>query len=382
MATTVVITGASAGIGRAVALEFARQGCNVALMARGVERLESAAREARAFGVAALAIPADVADGDIVDAAADRVENELGLIDVWVNNAMVTIFAPARAVRFDEYRRVTEVTYLGQVHGTLAALRCMRRRDRGTIVQVGSALSYRAIPLQSAYCAAKFAVRGFTDSLRSELAHEGSRIRLTMVQLPAVNTPQFDWARSRMAQPAQPLPPIFQPEAVAPEIVRAAREAPRELWIGHSTLRAITGAMFLPQTGDRILAQRGYAGRPGAEHGTVHPDNLFSPPPGDPGTRGHFNSEAHAIAAGFDPATVHSGGLFLMLMSLAGAFAAGAFVKGWLANGQPVPDGMGRPLQQAQTGRPAAARSMPVGLAPAKRQGRGHRENAANMTTS
>ena len=379
MVTTVVITGASAGIGRAVALEFARQGCNVALMARGVERLESAAREARAFGVAALAVPADVADGDIVDAAAGRVENELGPIDVWVNNAMVTIFAPARAVRFDEYRRVTEVTYLGQVHGTLAALRCMRRRNRGTIVQVGSALSYRAVPLQSAYCAAKFAVRGFTDSLRSELAHEGSRIRLTMVQLPAVNTPQFDWARSRMAQRAQPLPPIFQPEAVAPQIVRAAREAPRELWIGHSTLKAIAGAMFLPQTGDRILAQQSYAGRPGAEHGTVHPDNLFSPPPGDPGTRGRFNSEAHTIAAGFDPAAVHSGGLFLMLMSLAGAFAAGAFVKGWLANGQQAPDGK---APQGRMARPAAAHLMPLGVARAKRQARPHRESAANMTAS
>jgi short-subunit dehydrogenase len=383
MATTVVITGASAGIGRAVALEFARQGCNVALVARGVERLESAAHEARAFGVAALAIPADVADGDIVDAAAERVESELGPVDVWVNNAMATVFAPARAVRFDEYRRVTEVTYLGQVHGTLAALRCMRRRNRGTIVQVGSALSYRAVPLQSAYCAAKFAVRGFTDSLRSELAHEGSRIRLTMVQLPAVNTPQFDWARSRMAQRAQPLPPIFQPEAVAPEIVRAAREAPRELWIGHSTLRAIAGAMFLPQTGDRILAQQGYAGPVSAGHDTVHPDNLFSPPPGDPGTRGRFNAEAHTVAAGFDPAAVHSGGLFLMLMSLAGAFAAGALVKGWLADKQlPAPDGAARRFQGAQTGRPATARLMPVGVARAKRQGPARRDNAVNMTAS
>jgi short-subunit dehydrogenase len=379
MVTTVVITGASAGIGRAVALEFARQGCNVALMARGVERLESAAREARAFGVAALAVPVDVADGDIVDAAAGRVENELGPIDVWVNNAMVTIFAPVRAVRFDEYRRVTEVTYLGQVHGTLAALRCMRRRNRGTIVQVGSALSYRAVPLQSAYCAAKFAVRGFTDSLRSELAHEGSRIRLTMVQLPAVNTPQFDWARSRMAQRAQPLPPIFQPEAVAPQIVRAAREAPRELWIGHSTLKAIAGAMFLPQTGDRILAQQSYAGGPGAERGTVQPDNLFSPPPGDPGSRGRFNSEAHTIAAGFDPAAVHSGGLFLMLMSLAGAFAAGAFVKGWLANGLQARDGM---APQGRVERPAAAHLMPLGVARAKRQARPYRESAANMMAS
>jgi short-subunit dehydrogenase len=333
MATTVVITGASAGLGRAVALEFARQGCNVALLARGVERLESAAREARAYGVAALAIPADVADADVLDAAAERVENELGPIDVWVNNAMVTIFAPAQAVRSDEYRRVTEVTYLGQVHGTLAALRRMRRRNRGTIVQVGSALSYRAIPLQAAYCAAKFAVRGFTDSLRSELAHEGSRIRLTMVQLPAVNTPQFDWARSRMAGRAQPLPPVFQPEAVAPEIVRAARDAPRELWIGHSTLKAILGAMLLPETGDRILSREGYAGQLSAEPASaVHADNLFSPPQGDPGTRGRFNTGARLAAAGFEPATLHSGGLFLALTSLAGAFIAGAVVLGRFAN--------------------------------------------------
>jgi short-subunit dehydrogenase len=335
MATIVVITGASAGIGRAVALEFARRGCNVALIARGVERLESAAREARAFGVEALAIPADVADADIVDAAAERVEDELGPIDVWVNNAMVTIFAPAYAIRSDEYQRVTQVTYLGQVHGTLAALRRMRRRNRGTIVQVGSALSYRAIPLQSAYCAAKFAVRGFTDSLRAELAHEGSRIRLTMVQLPAVNTPQFDWARSRMAEKARPLLPVFQPEAVATEIVRAAREAPRELWIGHSTLKAIVGAMLLPETGDRILSRHGYTGQLSAKpHGAVHTDNLFSPPPGDPGARGRFNEGAHTRAAGFEPASLHSGGLFLVLVSFAGAFIAGAFALGRFVNAQ------------------------------------------------
>jgi NADP-dependent 3-hydroxy acid dehydrogenase YdfG len=287
-----------------------------------------------------------VADADLVDAAAERVENELGPIDVWVNNAMVTIFAPAQAVRSDEYRRVTDVTYLGQVHGTLAALRRMRRRNRGTIVQVGSALSYRAIPLQAAYCAAKFAVRGFTDSLRSELAHERSRIRLTMVQLPAVNTPQFDWARSRLAGRAQPLPPVFQPEAVAPEIVRAAWEAPRELWIGHSTLEAIVGAMLLPETGDRILAQQGYAGQLAAEpHGAVHhPDNLFTPPPGDPGTRGRFNDDAYATAAGFKPAALRSGGLLLALTSLAAAFITGAFVLRRFANGSATPHRTAHPL--------------------------------------
>jgi short-subunit dehydrogenase len=355
MVTTVVVTGASAGVGRAVALEFARQGCNVALMARGVERLESAAREARAFGVEALPIAVDVADGDIMDAAAERVEHELGPIDVWVNNAMVTIYAPAQAIRFDEYRRVTEVTYLGQVHGTLAALRRMRRRNRGTIVQVGSALSYRAIPLQSAYCAAKFAVRGFTDSLRSELAHDGSQIRLTMVQLPAVNTPQFDWARSRMAERAKPLPPVFQPEAVAPEIVRAAREAPRELWIGHSTLKAIVGAMLLPETGDRILSREAYAGQLTAEpHAAVHPDNLFSPPPGDPGARGRFGDGAHTKAAGFAPASLRNGGLFLALTSLAGAFIAGAYVLGRITD--------------ARSARQREARVIPLALLQAKRR--------------
>jgi short-subunit dehydrogenase len=328
MATTVVITGASAGIGRAVALEFARMGCNIALLARGVERLESAARQARQFGVEALAIPVDVADGDALDAAAGRVETALGPIDVWVNNAMVTIFAPVHAIRSDEFRRVTEVTYLGQVHGTLAALRRMRRRNQGTIVQVGSALSYRAIPLQSAYCAAKFAVRGFTDALRSELAQERSRIRLTMVQLPAVNTPQFDWARSRMAEKARPAPPIFQPEAIAPEIVRAAQEAPRELWIGRSTAKAIVGAMLLPDMAENFLALQGNSDQFAEPHAGSPADNLFSPPPGDPGTRGRFDNQACTKTVGFEPAWLRAGGLFLILASIAGAFVAGAFVLG------------------------------------------------------
>jgi len=324
MATTVVVTGASAGVGRAVAHEFARLGCNVALMARGIERLESATRQAREFGVEALAIPVDVADAAVLDAAAERVETELGPIDVWVNNAMATIFAPVHAIRSDEFRRVTEVTYLGQVHGTLAALRRMRRRNRGTIVQVGSALSYRAIPLQSAYCAAKFAVRGFTDALRSELAHEGSRIRLTMVQLPAVNTPQFDWARRRMVEKAQPVPPIFQPEAIACEIARAAREAPRELWIGRSSLKAIIGTMLLPGTGDRILAREGYSGQLTSEpRNEARPDNLFTPPPGDPGAHGRFDSQASTEVVGFEPAWMRAGALFLVLLSIAGAFALG-----------------------------------------------------------
>lgn len=332
MTATVVITGASAGIGRAVAVEFARLGCDVALLARGIARLESAAQQARGFGVQALAIAVDVADAAAVDAAAERVETELGPIDVWVNNAMVTIFAPVHAIRSDEFRRVTEVTYLGQVHGTLAALRRMRRRDRGTIVQVGSALSYRAIPLQSAYCAAKFAVRGFTNALRSELEHEGSQIRLTMVQLPAVNTPQFDWARSRITEKAQPVPPIFQPEAIAREIVRAAQDAPRELWIAGSTLKAIIGTMLLPGTADRILSREGYSDQLATEpRNTVHPDNLFYPPPGDPGAHGRFDSQAHTKVVGFEPVWLRAAGLLLVIASVAGAFALGRLANGGAA---------------------------------------------------
>jgi NAD(P)-dependent dehydrogenase (short-subunit alcohol dehydrogenase family) len=322
--TNVVITGASAGVGRAVALEFARKRCNVALIARGKDRLESAASEARQFGIKAVPVVADVADAAAVDAAADRVEQELGPIDVWVNDAMVTIFAPVHMIAPEEFRRVTEVTYLGQVNGTLAALKRMRPRNRGTIVQVGSALSYRAIPLQSAYCAAKFAVRGFTDSLRSELAHERSNIRLTMVQLPAVNTPQFDWARSRMARKSEPVPPIFQPEAIAREIVRAAREAPRELWIGRSALKAIIGTMLLPRLGDHVLATEGYSGQLTAEprkDGAI--DNMFEPPPGDPGAHGRFDRRASSAVVGFDPKWLRTGALCAMLGVVAGAFALG-----------------------------------------------------------
>ncbi|HEY7245278.1 MAG TPA: SDR family oxidoreductase [Xanthobacteraceae bacterium] len=324
MRSTAVVTGASAGVGRAVAIELARRGHDVALLARGKERLESAAQEARGFGVAALPIATDVADAAAVDAAADRVESALGPIDIWVNVAMATIFAPVHAIAPDEFRRVTEVTYLGQVHGTLAALRHMRARNRGTIVQVGSALSYRAIPLQSAYCAAKFAVRGFTDSLRSELAHERSNIRLTMVQLPAVNTPQFDWARSRMASKAQPLPPIFQPEAIAREIVRAAYDAPRELWIGRSAVKAIAGTLLLPGLGDRLLASEGYSGQLASEpRDPDRPDNLFEPPPGDPGAHGRFDQRASPAVVSFDSSWLRAGALLGLLALTSTAFALG-----------------------------------------------------------
>ncbi len=251
MGQVVVITGASAGVGRAAARAFGACGAAVGLLARGREGLAVAAAEVERSGGRALALPTDVADAGAVERAAEAVERELGPIDVWVNCATATIFAPLHAITPEEYRRATEVTYLGYVWGTMAALRRMRPRNRGTIVQVGSALAYRPIPLQSPYCAAKFAIRGFTDSLRSELAHEGSAVHLTMVQLPAVNTPQFDWSRNRMRHRAQPVPPIFQPEVAAEAILFAAQARRREVWVGSSTVKAILANRLVPGMLDR-----------------------------------------------------------------------------------------------------------------------------------
>jgi short-subunit dehydrogenase len=256
---TVVITGASAGVGRATALAFAREGAHVALLARDAEALEAAAQEVRSLGVRALPIAVDVSNAKALELAAERVEDELGPIDVWVNNAMLTVFSPVSELSAEEYARVTEVTYLGQVYGTMAALRHMRPRDRGAIVQVGSALAYRAIPLQSAYCGAKHGIRGFTDSLRSELMHDRSRVHVTMVQMPALNTPQFDWAKCHMPYAPQPVPPIFQPEVAAQAIVWAARHRRRELHVGMSAIKAIVANKFFPGLLDRYLARTNYA---------------------------------------------------------------------------------------------------------------------------
>ncbi|HET7592895.1 MAG TPA: SDR family oxidoreductase [Rhodanobacteraceae bacterium] len=291
----VVVTGASAGVGRAAALAFAKQGARVALIARGEESLESARREIELAGGRSLAIMADVADAKAVEAAADKVEVELGPIDIWVNNAMVTVFAPVSEIEPEEFKRVTEVTYLGGVYGTMAALKHMRRRDRGTIVQVSSALAHRSIPLQSAYCGAKHALVGFVDSLRSELIHEGSGIHLTSVQMPALNTPQFGWARNKMPKRPQPVPPIFQPEVAANAILYAASHNRRNVPVGSSTWKAQWGQKFIPGLLDRYLGRTAYKGQQ-SDEADPHdrPDNLFSPVAGDPGTHGRFDARAKA----------------------------------------------------------------------------------------
>ncbi len=316
----VVVTGASAGVGRATAVAFARRGWNVALLARGADGLEGAAREVQAAGGGALVLSVDVADPDAVFAAAERVIAAWGRIDVWVNNAMATVFAPLAETSPEEFRRVTEVTYLGYVHGTMAALRHMRPRDAGTVVQVGSALSYRAIPLQAAYCGAKFAIRGFTDALRSELLRDRSRVRVTMVQLPAVNTPQFDWARSRLPGWPQPVPPVHQPEAVAEAVFRAAGAAPRELWVGVPTLKATLGTTALPGLLYRLLARRGYEGQMTLEAAPPgRPDNLFAPVAGDHCAHGRFDARARSRVLSVDPAALRTAGLAAAALGLAAA---------------------------------------------------------------
>ena len=293
----VVVTGASAGVGRATARAFAARGYAVALLARGTDGLEAARREIEAAGGQAIAVPTDVADPDQVEAAAAAAERKLGPIDVWVNNAMVSVFSPVMQMTEDEFRRVTEVTYLGAVYGTLAALRRMIPRNTGTIVQVGSALAYRAIPLQSAYCAAKHALAGFTESLRIELLHDGSAVHLTIVQLPALNTPQFDWSRSRMPRQPQPVPPIFQPEVAADGIVWAATHHRRELYVGWSTVKAILGDKIAPGLLDRYLAWLGYDVQQTDEPvSPERPDNLFTPVPGDHGAHGRFDASARPFS--------------------------------------------------------------------------------------
>jgi NAD(P)-dependent dehydrogenase (short-subunit alcohol dehydrogenase family) len=297
----VVITGASGGIGRSAVLEFAKQpGVKLALLARGEEGLDAAIADARSLGAEAVGIPVDVADADEVERAAQRVEDELGPIDVWVNVAFTNVFSEFWDVTPHEWQRLTEVTYLGYVWGTMAALRRMRPRNRGTIVQVGSALCYRSIPLQSPYCGAKSAIRGFTDSLRCELIHRRSKVRLTMVHMPAVNTPQFTWNRvkSGLRHP-QPLAPIFQPEVAGRAVYWAAHKRPREMWVGFSTVLAILVQKFAPRFGDLYLALTGYGSQqtqqpvqPG------RPDNLYQPADRakDFGAHGEFDDMAKPVS--------------------------------------------------------------------------------------
>ncbi|GAB0119415.1 SDR family oxidoreductase [Acidisoma sp. 7E03] len=294
MTKIAVITGASAGVGRATAEEFARHGYALGLIARGAERLERAAAELSGrYGVRVLPLPTDVADAAAVERAADRVEAELGPIGVWVNVAMATVFAPVSRLEAAEIERATQVTYLGQVHGTMAALSRMRWRNRGTIVCVGSALAYRSVPLQAAYCGAKSAIRGFVDSLRSEIIHDKLDVHLTMVDLPAVNTPQFDWAANKMGRKARPVAPVYQPEVPARAIYFAATHRRREVWVGTSTIQAILGNRLAPGLLDWYLAKTAYKGQLRDVPSTGDAKgNLFEPVPGDFSAHGDFDRES------------------------------------------------------------------------------------------
>lgn len=300
----VVVTGASAGLGRAIAHGFAKRGDRVALLARNPEALEAAVAECRMLrgetGGEAIAIATDVSDPEAVERAAEEVERRLGPIEVWVNNAMVSVFSPVKEMTAAEYRRVTEVTYLGYVHGTLSALKRMLPRDggrgRGTVVQIGSALSYRSIPLQSAYCAAKHAINGFTDSLRCELHHDRSQVRVTTVQMPAMNTIQFDWVKNRLPHKTQPVPPIYQPEVCAEVVVAAgyARRPRREYWVGLPTAEAIVGQRFIPGLLDVYLGRTGYASQQveSEPKDPEAPDNLYEYVPGVHSARGRFDDRS------------------------------------------------------------------------------------------
>lgn len=303
----VVVTGASAGVGRAIACEFATRGWRVALLARGEDGLEGARSDVQRLGGEALTIATDVADPDQVENAAARVEDTWGPIDVWVNDAMSTIFAPVVDIAPADFRRSTEVSYLGAVWGTMAALRRMKARNRGTIVQVGSALAYRSIPLQSAYCGAKAGLRGFTDSVRCELVHYRSRVHITMVHLSAFNTPQFEWGRTTLNRRPRPMGKIFQPEVAARAVYWAATHRRREVWVGWPAVQAILGTRIIPGLLDRKLGRSAWSGQQTDEPlPPDRPDNLWQPVAGDHGAHGRFDQKAHA----FSPqawATTHRG---------------------------------------------------------------------------
>ncbi len=325
MSEIVVVTGASAGVGRATVLAFAEQGARVGLLARGRDGLEGARKDVEAVGGKALVLPTDVSDAEQVEAAAKAVEEEFGPIDVWVNNAMVSVFSPIKEMTPEEFRRVTEVNYLGYVNGTLAALKRMLPRDRGSIVQVGSSLAYRGIPLQAAYCASKHAIEGFMDSLRTELIHDGSNVRTTMVQMPALNTPQFGWVKSRLPRKPQPVPPIYQPEVAAEAIVWAAHHDRREVWVGRPTVKVILANRIAPWYADRYLARTGYEAQQTDK--PVDPNrknNLLEPVPGDHGAHGDFDDWTRTWSPQLWATTHRS----LLALAGVGAAAAGAALVG------------------------------------------------------
>lgn len=327
-----VVTGATAGVGRATVRELARRGMKVALLARGANGLSAAADEIRAAGGVALPVEADVADYHQVDDAAAHVTAELGPIDLWVNNAFTTVFAPFTEITPEEYRRATEVTYLGYVHGTMAALNRMLPRNHGTIVQVGSALAYRSIPLQSVYCGAKHAIVGFTESVRCELLHSRSRVRVTLVHLPGLNTPQFDWVLSRLGRHARPVPPVYQPEVAARAIAHAAeRPGRKEYWVGGMTVATILGQRIIPAVLDRYLARTAFSSQQTAEPTSPRrPSNLWQPadsPEGaDFGAHGSFDDESHRHSAQ-QWLSQHRGGIATGTLVLAAAGAASAALR-------------------------------------------------------
>jgi short-subunit dehydrogenase len=297
----VVVTGASAGLGRAIAIAFAKRGASVGLIARGgagMDGLEGAKRDVERVGGKALILPCDVADPDQIEAAAQKTEEQLGPIDVWVNNAMASVFGPVTEIKPEEFRRVTEVTYLGQVYGTIAALKRMKPRDHGHIILIGSALAYRGIPLQSAYCGAKHGIQGFADSLRSELLHDKTQVKLTMMQMPAMNTPQFDWVKNLLPNKPQPVPPIYQPEVAAEAVYWAAHHNRREIFVGFSTDIAILGNKLFPQIGDWYLSRTGFQSqqRPGQPADKDLAYNLWEPLPGDHGPHGDFDKKSKTFS--------------------------------------------------------------------------------------
>ena len=334
---TAVVTGASAGVGRATALRFGRAGMRVGLIARDRQALEEVKAEIGAAGGTAAVAAADVADAELVLAAADKLAAALGPIDIWVNDAMVTVFSPFEEMTPQEFDRVTDVTYLGCVHGTMAALRHMRPRNHGTIVQVGSALAYRSIPLQAAYCGAKHAIRGFTNSVRTELIHDRSKINMVTVELPAVNTPQFDWARTHLPRQPRPVPPVMQPEAIADAILHAVEHPKREYWIGSSTLQVILANMLLPEFLDRYLARVAYKKQ--MTQVPVLPsrkNNLIEPVTELHRTRGSFGREASRSAMVVSGPAMRLG---IACAAAAAAFGAGALAQWYLAS-------FGRPAKQ------------------------------------